>query len=75
MECDRQFFVILGYFLPFYPTNDPKNQNFDKMKKTPDDIILHRCTKDENHMMYVPEIWSATDRIFYFGPFFALLPH
>ena len=22
----------------------------------------------------VPEIWSATDRIFFFGPFFALLP-
>ena len=26
-------FVILGHFLPFYPTNNPKNQNFEKMKK------------------------------------------
>ena len=23
--CDRQFFVILGHFLLFYPTIDPKN--------------------------------------------------
>ena len=23
-------FVILGHFLPFYPTNNPKNQNFEK---------------------------------------------
>ena len=27
------FFVILGHFLPFYPTNKLKNQNFEKMKK------------------------------------------
>ena len=25
-------FFIWGYFLPFYPTNSPKNQNFKKMK-------------------------------------------
>ena len=25
MEWDRQFFVILGHFLLFYPTTDPKN--------------------------------------------------
>ena len=29
-----KLFVILGHFLPFYPTNKSKNQNFDKMKKT-----------------------------------------
>ena len=27
MEYDRQLFVILGHFLPFYPTIDPKNKN------------------------------------------------
>ena len=34
------------------------------------------CTKNHNHMMYmVPEIRSATDRIFcHYGPFFALYP-
>ena len=29
----QNFFVILGHFLPFYP-NNPKNQNFEKMKKS-----------------------------------------
>ena len=31
-------FFILGYLLPFYPTNSLKNQNFEKVKKTPGDI-------------------------------------
>ena len=35
------FFVILGYFLPFYPSNNPEIQNFQKMKKAPGDIIIH----------------------------------
>ena len=35
MKHNRQdIFVILGHFLPFYPTNNPKNQNFEmKLKK------------------------------------------
>ena len=46
-------FFILGYFLPFYLPNSPKNQNFEKMKKTPGDIIiLHMCTKNYDQMMY-----------------------
>ena len=28
-----EFFVILDCFLPFYPHNNPKNQNFEKLKK------------------------------------------
>ena len=33
MECNRQiFFSILDRFLPFYPTKNPVNQNFEKMK-------------------------------------------
>ena len=40
----------MGYFLPFY---SPKNQNFEKMKKMPGDIIiLHMCTKNYDQMMY-----------------------
>ena len=39
-----EFFVILGHFLPFDPPNNPKNQNFEKKKKTTRDIvILHFC--------------------------------
>ena len=41
-----KFFSILDHFLPFYPTNKPKNKNFEKMKKKPGDIIiLHMCTR------------------------------
>ena len=71
-------FLILGHFLPFYPTNSQKNQNLEKMKKKKcleissfyifvPKIMIRWCT--------VPEIWYVTDVIiFYFGPFFALLP-
>ena len=39
-------FVILSHFLPFDPPNNPKNQNFENMKKASGDvIILHMCTK------------------------------
>ena len=32
------------------------------MKKTPEDIIiLHMSTKNYDHMMIIPEIWSPTD--------------
>ena len=50
-----KFFVILDHFLPFTPPspNNPKNQSFQKMKKTPRDIItLHMCAINENDMMY-----------------------
>ena len=70
-----EFFVILDCILPFYSPNNTKNHNFEKMNKTPGDIIiLHICTKNDNHMMYGS--WDiATYRIFcYFGLFFALLP-
>ena len=54
MKCDRQnFFVILNCFLPFYPPNNPKNQNFEKLKKIPGDIIiLHKCNKNHDHMLH-----------------------
>ena len=48
-----EFFLILDHFLPFYPIGNTKNQNFEKMKKTPGDIIIsHKCTINNNHMMY-----------------------
>ena len=43
----------MGHFLHFYSPNSPKNQNFEKMKKKPGDIIiLHNCTKNYDQMMY-----------------------
>ena len=48
-----EYFVILNHFLPFYPSNNLKKQNFEKMKKIPGDIIiLHRSNINDNHMMY-----------------------
>ena len=76
-----EFFVILGHFLPFYPTNDPKNQNFEKMKKTPEKKHLEISSfyisvpKIMIICYTVPEIWHVTDVIiFHFQPFFTLLP-
>ena len=48
-----EFFVILGHFLPFYPSNNPENHYFEKIKKTPwDIIILQMSSINDNHMMY-----------------------
>ena len=59
MKHDGQDFLSFWtFFLPFYPPNNPKNQNFNnnkkkKKKKTPGDIIiLHMCTKNYDQMMY-----------------------
>ena len=49
----QNVFIILDCFLPSYPTNNTKNQNFQKLKKIPGDIIiLHKCTKNNDHMLY-----------------------
>ena len=49
----KKVFVIFDCFLRFYPPKKPENQNFEKMKKSPGDIIiLHMCTINDNHMMY-----------------------
>ena len=55
MECNRQIFfhfrLHFALSLPS-PTNNPKNQNFEKLKKNTWRciIILHKCI--ENHNMY-----------------------
>ena len=61
-------------FLPYYPTKNPKNQNFEKWKKLLA-ISFYTCVpKIIIIWCVVLEIRSETDRIFcHFGPFFALL--
>ena len=57
-----EFFVLFDRFLSFYSLNNLKNQNFEKMKKAPGDIIiLYMCTKNYDQIMYCSEIWCATD--------------
>ena len=55
-----EFFVILGHFLHFDPSNNPKNQNFEKLKKMPADIIiLHLCTLQMTIIWcMIPEIYN-----------------
>ena len=48
-------FCHFGHLLPFYSANNLKNQNFEKVRKTPGDIIiLLLCTTNVNvnHMKY-----------------------
>ena len=50
---DTEFFVIFHHFWHFYPPNNLKNQNFEKLKNAPGDvIILNTCSINYNHMMY-----------------------
>ena len=70
-----EFFVILDHFLPFYPSNNPKNQNFEKIKKNLEILTFYTCVaKMAIIWCMVPEILSATDWIVcHFGSFFTLL--
>ena len=48
-----RIFCHFGPFFALSPPNNSESQNFEKMKKTPKNIIiLHMCTINENHMMY-----------------------
>ena len=66
-----EFFLILDQFLPFYSSNNLENQNFKKMKETSGDIIiLHKCTINDNHMMYVSWVMKSDRQKKDFWPFF-----
>ena len=72
-----RIFCQFGPFFALLPRKNLKNQNFEKMKKKPQDIIiLHKCTTNHDHSYAVPEIWCMRDVIviFHFGLFFDLLP-
>ena len=76
-EHDTVFFVILVHFLLFYPTINLKNQNFEKMKKTHEDIILHMLTKNHDHIQCCSWDMAHDGCNFYFsfGPiFYTLMP-
>ena len=59
MECDihnfLSFWTSLCPFTPHSPPppNNPEIQNFEKIEKIPEDIIiLHKCTVNDNRMMH-----------------------
>ena len=70
------FFFILDHVLHFYTPNNPNNQNFGKIRKTFSIIIiLHKCTINDNHRhVWFLRYGAHQTELFYFGPFFALLP-
>ena len=74
-NCYCSFWAI---FNPFTTLTVPKHENLKKKKKkkTPwNIIILHKCTKNHDHMLYCSwDIWCVMDLIviFHFGQFFAL---
>ena len=48
-----RIFCHFGQFLAHLPPKNPKNENFKKMEKLPGDVtILHKCTKNYDHMVY-----------------------
>ena len=70
-----QQFDILSHFLHFYPLNNPKNQNFGKMKnswKYHFTFVYHKWWS----RCMIPEIWKAMHITFcHFRPSFAFLPY
>ena len=63
------------FFLQFYLCNNPKDQNFEKLKKRLGDIIIsHMCTINDNQMIMVPKILRVTDFFIldHFLPFYPL---
>ena len=55
-EIWRMKYVIIFHFGPFFaplPPKQPEKSKFKKMKKTLGDInILHKCTKNHDHMLH-----------------------
>ena len=54
MECIRQNFLSFWtIFCTFIPLTTRKIKILKKLKKPPGDIIiLHKCTKNHDHMLY-----------------------
>ena len=74
---DGEFFIIMGHFLPFDPPNNKKSKFWKIKKKHLEVLSFYSCVPQMTIIWcMIPEIWSATDRIFCnFGPVVALLPH
>ena len=75
MKHNRQFFVILDHFLHFNLTKNQKNKNFEKMKKKPGDtIILLKCIKNHDHILYCSWDIARDGRNCYFSSWTIFCP-
>ena len=73
---DRNF-CHFGLFFVLLLPNNPGNQNFERMKKTPGDIIISQiCTKNHDHMLCCSwdMAYDTCNFDFSFWAIFALLP-
>ena len=77
-QQQTEFFVILDHFCHFNPLTFQKIKTLKKMKKIPGDIIvLHKCTKTYDHMLYCS--WDMAHVVYdlfwdIFRPFIPLAP-
>ena len=76
MECNRQNSLSFGLFCPFTPLTTQKINILKKWKNCLAILSFHSCVPKMTIIWcMVPEILSATDRIFcHFGPFFSFTP-
>ena len=74
MECDRQNFLSFWTFCPLIPLATPGESKFSINEKNAWRyiLILHKCTINENHMMWFLR-YGVRQTKFYFEPFFVLL--
>ena len=74
-KVQKTVFCHFGPFLHFDSPNNPKNQTFEKIKKTTEDVvIIYLCTTNDNHMMYGSwDMEHNRQNFFSFWTFFALL--
>ena len=61
-----EFFVIMDCLFPFHAPMDPENENFEKMKKALEDIIvLQMFTINDSHMIYTFSDIECNRQIFF----------
>ena len=62
----------MDQFSALLPPNNPKNQNFEKRREKPADvIILHKCTQNYDHMLHC--FWDrALDGCNFYFSFWAI---
>ena len=75
-EVWESFLSFWGIFCPFTPLTTKKSKFLKKMIKTPEDIILQKCTKNDHHMLHCSwdMVLGGLIVIFHLRLFFALLP-
>ena len=59
-----EFFVFLDCSLPFYPSNNPENQNFKRMKKTPGYHFTPVCNKWQSYDVMLLKYGAKQKKLF-----------